>query len=95
MSTNEAGGGAAAERPGVAASVETPLQRLVLCVGAEGLGPVAARRLLRRCAEEGRILVLTCETPPLAAEGPGLEASLGEEVALTLWERGEVVSAGR
>ena len=77
--------------PATTAPDETPLQRLVLCVGAEGLGPVEARRLLRRCAEEGRILVLTCETPPLAAEGPGLEARLGEEVALTLWERGEVV----
>ncbi|MBK9367069.1 MAG: hypothetical protein IPN01_12240 [Deltaproteobacteria bacterium] len=70
---------------------ETPLQRLVLCVGAEGLGSIKARRLLKRCADEGRILVLTCETPPLAVVGPGLEASLGEEVALTLWERGEVV----
>jgi hypothetical protein len=68
-----------------------PLQRLVLCLRAEGLGPVEARRLLTRCAAEGRILVLTCDAPPLAAEGPGLEASLGEEVALTLWERGEVV----
>lgn len=77
--------------PTTTALDETPLQRLVLCVGAEGLGPVAARRLLRRCADEGRILVLTCETPPFSAEGPGLEARLGEEVALTLWERGEVV----
>ncbi|MCK6523291.1 hypothetical protein L6R49_17895 [Myxococcota bacterium] len=71
-----------------------PLQRLVLCVGAEGLGPVEARRLLRRCAEEGRVLVLSCEAPPLAADGPGLERSLGEDVALELWERGEVVGEG-
>jgi hypothetical protein len=70
---------------------ETPLARLVLCVGAEGLGPVEASRLLKRCVDEGRILVLTCDAPPLAAEGPGLEASIGEEAALTLWERGEVV----
>lgn len=68
-----------------------PLQRLVLCVGAEGLGPAEARRLLTRCAEEGRALVLTCDAPPLAADGSGLEAQLGEEVAMTLWERGEVV----
>ncbi len=77
--------------PATATQDVAPLQRLVLCVGAEGLGPVEARRLLRRCADEGRILVLSCETAPFAAEGPGLEASLGEEVALTLWERGEVV----
>jgi hypothetical protein len=77
--------------PATTAPDLSPLQRLVLCVGAEGLGPVEARRLLKRCADEGRVLVLSCEAPPLPAEGPGLEDSLGEDVALTLWERGVVV----